>query len=150
MTGKSDGDDEYSPAMLERMSGMIRDFVPHNRSLGLEVVKIRNREVWVRLPYRDELVGNPETGVLHGGAVSSMMDAASGLAVMSRLGRPGSIATLDLRIDYLKPAPPSRDVIAHTNCFKVTKHVCFVRGVAYVDDENDPIASVSATFARKA
>jgi uncharacterized protein (TIGR00369 family) len=142
--------DDFSPEALAKMSAMMRDAVPHNRSLGLEVFKIRDREVWLRLPYRRELVGNPETGVLHGGAVSSMMDAAAGLAVMSRLGRPMSIATLDLRIDYLKPAPAGRDVLAHTNCFKVTKHVCFVRGLAYVDDESDPCASVSATFARKA
>ena len=100
----TEADDELSPETLKRMNAMIQDFVPHNRSLGLEVVRVRQREVWVRLPYRAELVGNPETGVLHGGAVSSMMDAASGLAVMSRLGRGGSIATLDLRIDYLKPA----------------------------------------------
>ena len=146
----TEADDELSPETLKRMNAMIQDFVPHNRSLGLEVVRVRQREVWVRLPYRAELVGNPETGVLHGGAVSSMMDAASGLAVMSRLGRGGSIATLDLRIDYLKPAPAERDVVAHASCFKVTKHVCFVRGVAYVDDESDPIASVSATFARRA
>lgn len=142
-------DERYTPEMLARMSSMMRDFVPHNRALGLEVVKVENREVWVKLPYRAELVGNPETGVLHGGAISSMMDAASGLAVMSRLGRPGGIATLDLRIDYLKPAPSGRDVIARANCFKVTKHVCFVRAIAFVDDEDDPVASVSATFARK-
>ena len=145
----SEENTEYSPEMLERVGAMIREFVPHNRSLGLEVVRVRDREVWVRLPYRPELIGNPETGVLHGGAISSMMDAASGLAVMTRLGRSGFIATLDLRIDYLKPARAERDVIAHATCFKVTKHVCFVRGVAYVDDESDPIASVSATFARK-
>jgi uncharacterized protein (TIGR00369 family) len=143
-------EDDVSPEVLARMSAMMRDAVPHNRALGLEVVKIRGREVWLKLPYRAELVGNPETGVLHGGAVSSMMDAAAGLAVMSRLGRAMSIATLDLRIDYLKPAPAGRDVIAHATCFKVTKHVCFVRGLAYVDDESDPCASVSATFARKA
>src|SRR4029079_12334921 len=101
--------DDFSPEVLAKMSAMMRDAVPHNRSLGLEVVKIRDREVWLRLPYRPELVGNPETGVLHGGAVSSMMDAAAGLAVMSRLGRAMSIATLDLRIHHLKAPPPPRD-----------------------------------------
>jgi uncharacterized protein (TIGR00369 family) len=140
---------DHDPEELERMSAMMRDAVPHNRALGLEVVKIRDREVWLKLPYRLDLVGNPETGVLHGGAVASMMDAAAGLAAMARLGRAMNIATLDLRIDYLKPAPAGRDVIVHASCYKVTKHVCFVRGLAYVDDESDPVASVSATFARK-
>ncbi|UJR82651.1 PaaI family thioesterase [Sandaracinus amylolyticus] len=124
--------------------------IPHNRALGLEVIDYAASEVWMRLPYDAKLVGNPATGVLHGGAISSLMDAACGFATMIALGGPSPIATLDLRIDYLKPAIPGGDVIAHAHCFKITRHVCFVRGTAYVHDANDPIASVAATFARKA
>lgn len=142
-------EDEYTPEMLARMSGMIRDFVPHNAALALDVVRVSRGDVWVRLPYAEKLVGNPETGALHGGAISSAMDAAGGLAVMARLGRPGSIATLDLRIDYMRAAHRGEDVVIHASCYKVTKHVCFVRGVAYTTDENDPVASLAATFARK-
>lgn len=142
-------EDEYTPEMLARMSGMIRDFVPHNAALGLEVVRVSRGDVWVRLPYDEKLVGNPVTGALHGGAISSAMDAAGGLSVMAKLGKPGSIATLDLRIDYLRAALRGQDVVIRASCYKVTRHVCFVRGVAYTTDEQDPVASVSATFARK-
>jgi uncharacterized protein (TIGR00369 family) len=100
------------------------------------------------VPYHPKLVGNPETGVLHGGVITSVLDSASGAAVGSAVGGKGwrPIATLDLRIDYMKPATPGRDVIARAECYKVTRNVAFVRGVAYHDDPADPIATTTATF----
>lgn len=140
---------EQKAALLHRMNEGMRSAIPHNDALGLEVIDVGDAQLWMKLPWAERLVGDPTTGVLHGGAVSSLMDAAAGFAVMVALGKPMKIATLDLRIDYMKPAAPRRDVIAHTVCYKVTKHVCFVRGTGYVDDPADPIASVAATFARK-
>lgn len=149
MSGASQPGDEYTPEMLARMSGMIRDFVPHNKALGLEVVRMSGGDVWVKLPWAEQLVGNPVTGALHGGAISSAMDAAGGLSVMAKLGKPGSIATLDLRIDYMRAATRGEDVLIHASCYKATRHVCFVRGTAYTSDESNPVASLAATFARK-
>jgi uncharacterized protein (TIGR00369 family) len=147
---------EYTPEMVARVGQMIRDFVPHNRAIGMEVLRVRIGGVWTRLPWDPKLVGNPATGVIHGGAVSTMMDASCGLAIMARIGRPSSIATLDLRIDYLRAATPRKPIVAHTSCIKVTRNVCFVRGIAYqpekdddLEDERDPVALVTATFARK-
>jgi uncharacterized protein (TIGR00369 family) len=140
---------EQKKQICEVMTAGMQQNVPFNRALGLEVIDYAEDAVWMRLPYAPALVGHPATGVLHGGAISSLMDAACGLAIMIKLGRTSSIATLDLRIDAMKPADPGRDVIAHCHCYKVTRHVCFVRGVAYLDDPGDPIASASATFARK-
>lgn len=138
-------------ALIAQMNEGMRQFVPHNRELGLEVLDFRHRtgEVWMRLPYAERLVGNPDDGLLHGGAVTSLMDAACGMAVMVRIGQGAAIATLDLRIDYLKPAAAGRDVIAHTECFKLTRSVAFVRGVAHSGDADDPVAAVAATFMRK-
>lgn len=126
--------------------------IPHNRALGLEVIDFRHGtgEVWMRLPYAERLVGDPETGVLHGAAVTTLMDAACGLAVMIRIGEGASLATVDLRIDYLKPATPGSDVIGHGECYKLTRSIAFVRGVAHhPDTPDDPIASVAATFIRR-
>lgn len=142
---------ETKQSLLQQMNEGMRLFVPHNRALGLGVLDFRHKsgEVWMRLPYAEELVGNPDDGVLHGGAITSLMDAACGMAVMVRLGQGAAIATLDLRIDYLKPAAAGRDVVAHTECYKLTRHVAFVRGLAHCGDEADPIAAVAATFMRK-
>jgi uncharacterized protein (TIGR00369 family) len=147
----------YDTEEVARVGQMIRDFVPHNRALGIEVVRIRMTEVWTRLPWAPHLVGDPVRGILHGGVISTLTDATCGLAIMARLGRPSSIATLDLRIDYLKPAPPHAEVYAWASCFRVTKSVCFVRGgaVTVLPPEGSPpglddaIAAVAGTFARK-
>lgn len=120
--------------------------VPHNRALGLRVVSVDDARSHFVLPYAEHLVGNPETGVLHGGAISAAMDAACGAAVFQALRKPTFIATLDLRIDYLKPATPGRDVNVHAHCYKVTRSVAFVRGVAFHADESDPIASGTGSF----
>lgn len=146
---KSDVSPEQKQQILLVMNAGLQQRVPQNGALGLEAIDFGADEVWMRLPYKPEIVGNPATGVIHGGAISTLMDAACGVAIMLRLGGPSKIATLDLRIDYMKPARAGHAVIAHTRCYKVTRQICFVRGTAYVDDESDPIATVAATFARK-
>ena len=133
-------------ALLATLNRHFHQVVPLNRALGIEVVELLDGEARMRLPYSPDLVGNPETGVLHGGAISAIMDACCGCAVFMKLSRPVAIATLDLRIDYLRPAAPGRDVVAHATCYRITKHVAFVRAVAYLDDESDPLASATGTF----
>ena len=132
--------------LLERLSRDFEKLVPHNRELGLETLSLEEGRATMRLPYDERLVGNPATGVLHGGVITSLIDACCGGAVFMALQKPTPIATLDLRIDYLKPATPGLDVIARTECYKTTKNVAFVRGIAYHDDENDPIAAAAGTF----
>lgn len=140
---------EQKAQVCRVMTAGMQQRVPQNGALGLELLDYGADEVWMRLPYKPEIVGHPATGVIHGGAISTLMDAACGMAIMVRLGGPSKIATLDLRIDYMKPARAGHAVIAHTRCYKVTRQICFVRGTAYVDDESDPVATVAATFARK-
>ncbi|MFW6051239.1 MAG: PaaI family thioesterase [Myxococcota bacterium] len=134
-------------AVLARINEAFTDAaVPHNAALGLRAIDCGHGEATLRLPYDQKLVGNPETGVLHGGAVTTLMDATAGMAVFMKLMKPTRIATLDLRIDYLKPATPGQDVVARAECYKVTRQVAFVRGLAYHDDPEDPIASAAGTF----
>src|SRR5262249_27310846 len=89
-----------------QMSDVQRSFdvVPHNKALGIDVVELARDHVIFRLPYADKLVGNPDTGVLHGGAITALLDACSGGSVFAALPALTPIATLDLRIDYLRPA----------------------------------------------
>ena len=137
-------------AQIALINERMTKFIPHNHALGMHVTRIElPGEVWMRLPYHEQLVGDPTTGVLHGGAVTALMDAAGGTSVMVRMGKPSPIATLDLRIDYLKPAPPRRDIECHVDCYKLTQAIAFVRGFAHpVDDPEDRVASLAATFIR--
>lgn len=131
---------------LRAINRAFMDHVPHNQALGIQIDRLDAAEAEMTLPYQDKLVGNPDTGVLHGGAITTILDACSGAAVFMALTAPQPIATLDLRIDYLKPATPSQPVRTRARCYKVTRNVAFTRAVAFHDDPDDPIASSAGTF----
>jgi uncharacterized protein (TIGR00369 family) len=120
--------------------------VPHNRALGMVIEDIGDNWARISLPYDARFVGNPETGVLHGGVITALLDATCGASVFTTLPRMQPIATLDLRIDYLRPAEPGRAVVAKATCYHLSKNVGFARAVAYHDDESQPIATAAGTF----
>ena len=122
------------------------DHVPHVRELGITLEDAGPGAAVLRLPYQERLIGNPETRVLAGGVITTLIDTAGGAAVLAALGGVHPIATLDLRIDYLKPATPGKDVVAHAECYRITRWIAFVRGIAYHEDRSDPIAHCAATF----
>src|ERR1700740_2807820 len=103
-------------------------------------------EGWSSLPYRPVFVGDSETGVLHGGVATAMLDESCGMAVQLALDGTRAIATLDLRIDYQKPATPGLAIRAHSLCYRVTRSTAFVRATAYQDSEDDPVATATACF----
>src|SRR5882724_9725987 len=113
---------------------------------GLRLDRAAPGEAWSSLPYRPVFVGDTETGVLHGGVVTAMLDESCGMAVQLALDGTRAIATLDLRIDYQKPATPGLDIKAHSLCHRVTRSIAFVRATAYQDSEDDPVATATACF----
>ena len=113
---------------------------------GLRLDRAAPGEAWSSLPYRPVFVGDTETGVLHGGVVTAMLDESCGMAVQLALDGTRSIATLDLRIDYQKPATPGLDIKAHSFCYRVTRSIAFVRSSAYQESEDDPVATATACF----
>jgi uncharacterized protein (TIGR00369 family) len=118
----------------------------YGRISGLRLDRAAPAEVWTSLPYRPVFVGDTETGVLHGGVVTAMLDESCGIAVQLALDGTRAIATLDLRIDYQKPATPGLSIKAHSHCYRVTRSIAFVRATAYQDSENDPVATATACF----
>jgi uncharacterized protein (TIGR00369 family) len=124
-------------------------------ALGGEIVEADAGRTLMRLPYSRKLIGNPDTGVVHGGVITGLLDHACGMAVGTGLGviitDPSqrvatSYATLDLRIDYLKAARPDADIFVAGECVKVTRQIVFTRGRAYQDSPDDPIATATGTF----
>lgn len=121
--------------------------IPHARAIGMSLVRHDETGCLVRVPYAEHLVGDPDTGVVHGGVLTALLDNTCGVAV-----RPPDhtehvgIATLDLRIDYMGPAKPHQDILAEAHCFKRTRHVAFVRATAYQSSPEEPIATCVASF----
>jgi len=101
--------DELAGAIAVRRSG-------YGSISGLRLDRAAPGEAWTNLPYRAVFVGDAETGVLHGGVVTAMLDESCGMAVQLALDGSRAIATLDLRIDYQKPATPGLDIRAHSIC----------------------------------
>lgn len=118
----------------------------HAGALGFQLVSIDATGVVLKTPYKPELVGDPDTGVLAGGVVTALLDHVSGQAVFAAAGEPGSIATLDLRIDYMRGAEPGLELYAHAFCYKVTRSVAFVRATAYERTPDDPVATAQSAF----
>jgi uncharacterized protein (TIGR00369 family) len=118
----------------------------YGRISGLQLDRAAPAEVWTRLPYHPVFVGDTQTGVLHGGVVTAMLDESCGMAVQLALDGTRAIATLDLRIDYQKPATPGLTISAHSLCYRVTRSIAFVRSTAYQESENDPVATATACF----
>ncbi len=124
----------------------VIEAVPFARELGMRLVRAGDGEALLAVPYDPKLVGDPESGVLHGGVISALLDMTCGLSVLSTArGRLGT-ATLDLRIDYMRPATTGRTVHARAECYRMTRSIAFVRGLAYHDDPGQPVASAAATF----
>lgn len=130
-------------------SALARQFIeaiPHAKALGLDLTYIGEGEAEISMPYNTKLIGDPRTGVLHGGAVSAMMDTCCGAAVMSHPAAPGSTATIDLRIDYMRAATPGQAIRTRATCYHITRNVAFVRATAMDEDPDDPVATASGTF----
>ena len=120
--------------------------LPHHRALNLEVVAASNGRSTLRIPAGEHLHAFPDASIVHGGVLTTLLDAACGAAVITALAKFRTIATLDLRIDYLKPASPTSFLTAETECYEITRHIAFARGRVWQDKPDDTVAACAGTF----
>lgn len=135
--------------MDDRKRNAARQFIeaiPYARALGMVLDRIEDGVAVISMPYDERLIGDPASGVIHGGAVSALMDTCSGAAVMSHRNAPAATATIDLRIDYMRPARPGDRIVARAECYNVTRSVAFVRATAHDADSDRPVATATGAF----
>ena len=135
-----------STAHFERLREWLIDTIPHSTALGIQIVEMQRGRAILSLPWSAHLVGNADTGVLAGGAITALLDSVSGAAVGSRMIHLVPFATLDLRIDYNRPAEAQRTVLAEAECYRLTPNIAFTRALAHHGDREMPIAAAAGTF----
>lgn len=131
---------------LDAILPQLASGAAHTHALGFSYVSRERDRVRIRAPYRDDLVGDPDTGVLSGGLVTTLLDHVGGLAVWVALDAFKPIATLDLRVDYMRAAEPGRDLIAEARCYRLTRSIAFVRAWAFEDSPDNPVAAAQAAY----
>lgn len=130
---------------IQRFAAM-GGFGGHGAHLGLSYHAHGADWAELALPYDARLIGDPASGVIASGPIVTMMDMATSLAVWLKRGRFDAHATLDLRVDYLHPATPGETVFGRGECYRLTRSIAFVRGIAHDGDPDDPVAHVAGTF----
>lgn len=125
----------------------IRRFVAHLplcNALGMTMAEGDVLELI--LPYSDKIIGDPNTGTIHGGAISTLLDTVCGAVVFCHPENTKPTATVDLRIDYMRPAAAGLPVHATAEVYQTTRHIAFVRGLAWDTTREKPVAMATGTF----
>ena len=137
-----------SDSLMQARAQQFLSALRHCQVLGIKVHEVTPAGLTLCLPYSTQIIGNPQTGVIHGGALTTLMDTTCGISTVCVLPEFEVCPTIDLRIDYMRPAEPNKDVYGFAECYRVTANIIFARGYAYQDDPQQPIAHVVGTFMR--
>lgn len=135
-----------TPQEKAKIAAQFMAAIPHARALSMRIETVGEGVASLSMPYDERFIGDPETKVIHGGAVSALMDSSCGTAVMAHPESPLGTATIDLRIDYMRPAAPGQRITANAECYHITRSVAFVRATATDEDTDRPVATATGTF----
>jgi len=138
-------DDRRRADKRQRFIQSFMAHVPHVGALGIQYIGHGDDWAELALPPRADLAGYSDLDVVSNGAVFSLIDSAAGFAVFARSGRLGH-ATIDLRLDYVGAPPPGATMTARVTCYRLTRRIAFVRGVAHAGDPERVIANATGTF----
>ncbi len=118
----------------------MEDDVPFNKLLEMKVEECGEGFARVRIPFRDELVGDVRRPALHGGVISAVIDACGGLAVWTQFEVEDLISTVDLRTDFLRPGPDC-DICVESKVVRMGNRVSVVHTVVYPSHDKSTIVA---------
>ena len=130
----------------QRFVQRFLDTVPHSSALGIGYRGHGADHAELVMPFAEQQLADPDYGIIASGAIFALMDSAAGFAVHMTLGEFLPIATIDLRVDYLRGPTPGATVVGRATCYRMTRQIAFVRGIAHDGDAERPIANMAGTF----
>lgn len=122
--------------------------LPHCQALGLQLVAAQRGQVTLTLPFKPELVGHFDSQTPHGGVLTSLADTSGAFSIYTLLAEPESVATLDLRLDYLRPSATGATIYCTAICERLTSQIAFTQASLYQDHPDKPLATAVATYMR--
>lgn len=120
--------------------------IPYAQASGMAAESIGPGRATLSMPPREAWTGDSVKGHLHPGCATVLADTACGCAVGMALEQMVPFATLDLRMDYLRPAAAGAGLVCEAECYRLTRSVAFVRGEVRQTGSDEPVATVNATF----
>lgn len=136
-----------SAARVASLRTLFEQHIPLHAHLGLRCLHIGAGEAQVQLPPRPELTGDPERPAVHGGILAMLADIAGGLATFSAVEPTDRVSTIDLRIDYLRPARCGAPLTADARLLRVGSRVAMAEVTVHQGDPQAPQARAAVVFA---
>lgn len=130
----------------EKMARQFTEALPFCKALGMRVEETGPAMAVLSMPYDPVIIGDPDTGVVHGGAVFALMDTCAGVAIFLHPESTMTTATIDLRVDYMRSATPGQRIFTKAEVYKVTRSVAFLRATAWDNDSENAVATATGAF----
>lgn len=124
---------------IETVKKVFQEVIPFHKYMGFLMEEIKSGYCRMRIPFKEEFIGEFREGRIHGGVLTSAIDSVSGAAAGTMINiMTDRIATLDLRVDYLNPAL-KEDVIIEATVQKSGKRSIFVDAKSYHPSDADKV-----------
>lgn len=134
---------------LAMLPKLFDELIPFNRVLGIQTQSVERGRVLLKIPFRDELIGDPMRYALHGGVLSAMIDTAGGGAVWTKIEPHDRVSTIDLRVDYLRKGL-AEAIFCEAKVVRIGNRVGVATATCWHESApSDPIATGTGVYSIK-
>ena len=131
--------------IYDKLKIIIEDTIPFNSVLGLQVTSLSPGKATLTIPFREELIGDRHRPAIHGGVISALIDTAGGAAMFTEIGPKDLVSTVDLRVDYLRPAGKA-SIAAEAEIVRLGNRVGMVRVKVMGNEPSELVAEGVAVY----